>query len=615
MPESTSKHSLVKRIKDEFYKDWSDERRNKVEPTWLECYAAFRGDYSSGVLSKWLKSEGEGWRSKVFVRLTKMKVVSGVSQVVDPYFQGGMIPYGLSPTPVPEDMMGQLLQPADAESRARKMKDKIDDILVQCKMRKLQETSILERAIYGVSVLKAPIIRSKSVPRYRYVVPGLEQFPELANYPEIVDQYGRYVMQIEDHVSPGVEHPSIWDMFWDMEGESFQEGQGVIQRLWATPGMVRRLYEGNPQRYDKAAIERVISKANVKKDQNSSSSMDNDTPNRSEMMKTKRNILVLEFAGRVNVSDLKDTELGKAYDTTDDGKEVEILVTIADDEIIARPIENPLVNQTRPFFEAFWETIPHESTGVGVAENIRDSQMMTNSAVRLFVDNKALSGNVIMAGNPRNLAPGQSRSLYPGKFFELAEHVLDARMGLQFYNPPDVGNGLLDLVNMFERYADMEANLPNVTEGRGAKWDPKTAFGIDQLMQAANKAIGKTIENEDTGHTEPIVECFYHFLMATHPDQAIKGDYTCKATGVSTYNDRMLDANNLQSMMMFMMSNQLLTLYLNPYPALEEIARKRGIDPDRILIGNDQVEARAQALSGMLNPPQPTPGQFGGGPA
>jgi len=612
MTGTDGKSALVKKIRDEYYKDWSAERRNKLESIWLEDYAAFKGDYDSDILRKWRKAEGSDWRSKVFVRLTKMKVISGVSQVDDVYFQGGMIPYSLSPTPIPEDMAGMILNPSDAEARARKMKDKIDDTFTQCNMRKLQSTAILEKAIYGMSVLKSPIIRSRMVPRYRMIVPGLEQFPELAMYPEIIDQYGRYVLMQENHVFPGVEHPSIWDMFWDLEGESFQDGRGVMQRIWMDPGMLLRLYESNPLRYDKAAIKRVIEKARTKQGTGNSGQNEeaNDRPGRSELMKTRRNILVLEFAGRVNVRDLRDLMNTDEYD---DGKEVEILCTIADDEVIARPIENPLVNQVRPFFESFWEILPHESAGVGIAENLRDSQMMVNSGVRLFVDNKALSGNVIMAGNPRNLAPGQSRSLYPGKFFELAEHIIDSRMGLQFYAPPDVGNGLLDLVSLFERYADMEANLPNITEGRGARYDPKTAFGLDQLMQQANKAIGKVIELEDVGHTEPIVTAFYHFFMATHPDQGIKGDFTCKATGVGAYNDRMLDANNLQSFLMFMLSSNLLSIFANPLPALQEIARKRGIDPDKILIKDDQVEARVQAFAGMLQQPAPTPGPYGGG--
>ncbi len=212
-----------------------------------------------------------------------------------------------------------------------------------------------------------------------------------------------------------------------------------------------------------------------------------------------------------------------------------------------------------------------------------------------------------MAGNPRNLAPGQNRSVYPGKFFELAEHIQDARAGFMFFSPPDVGDGLLELINLAERFADQESNLPKLLEGEKSVGDPKTAFAFGKLVENANKALGKVIGNIDSGHTEPMVTGLYHWLMATDSDESIKGDYTCKANGFGVFNDRVVQGENLQMFLAFMLSNQMLQEWPNVEWFLNEIAIKRNIDPDLALKKFDQVVeermAKLQFEADQIAPP------------
>jgi hypothetical protein len=161
------------------------------------AYDAFRGDYTSDVLKRWKKLEGVEWRSRVFVRLTKIKVTTAISQIEDVYFQGNKVPFSITPTPVPSAYLsGATMDNQVAEMAANSMQDRIDDIFTQGNMQEQQSRSILEKAIYGMSVLKAPVIRSMQVPSYRIVVPGLEQFPGMALTPELVKQFGQYELQL-----------------------------------------------------------------------------------------------------------------------------------------------------------------------------------------------------------------------------------------------------------------------------------------------------------------------------------------------------------------------------------------------------------------------------------
>ncbi len=506
MPE----HALVGLIRDGYYKDWADQRRDTLETTWSLAYDSFRGEYSSGNLEKWKALEGTNWRSKVFVRITKMKVVSAVAQINDIYFQGGKIPFSVSPTPISDDMQGIFLPPDIADLRAKGMSRRIDDIFTECKAADLQKMAILEMAIYGMSVLKAPVMRQKERLRYRMQTPRIAAMADMMLGTQLAQKYSRHVLTPEMINVPVVEHPNLWDMFWDMEGD-FQDGQGVIQRVMMTPAMLRKY--ANIPGFDKAVIDRVI--ANAGSGGSASSSESNQGPGRDKMLNPKRNIRVLDFCGAVPVNKLKETKL---YNERDDGKEREIIAVIADGEIIYQPQKNPWPGNLRPYHPAVWEALPHESHGIGVPENLKDSQMMINGSVRTYIDNKSLSGNVLMAGNPRMLAPGQNRSVYPGKYFELAEAVTDARQALQFFSPPDVGGGILEMINLFERFADEESNLPKLLEGEKSVGDPKTAFAFSKLVEAANKALGNVIKNIDGGQTQPIVESLYHWLMVTDPD-------------------------------------------------------------------------------------------------
>ena len=584
----------------EFYKDWSDDRK-ELEDIWSMSYDAFRGDYSSGNLEKWKQLEGTTWRSKVFVRLTKMKIVSAVAQIEDVYFQGGKIPYAISPTPVPEDMGGILLDPKEAEARAKRMSQKIDDILTECKAQRKEMAAILEMAIYGMSVIEAPIIREKTRMRYQMQVPKLAGMADMFLGTQLSQKYARHIMVPETIKLPSVDHPRLWDIFWDMEGEDFQSNQGIIKRVWMSAGMLRT-YMDWPG-FDKAAIERAIGKG---KDRLGSSES-NEGPGREKLQNKRRNICVLNFCGRMPVSELENTSLWDEKEK--EGKERELVCVIAEDEIIYQPKKNPWPGDLRPYHPAFWEMLPHESQGVGIAENLKDSQMMVNASVRTFIDNKALSGNVLMAGNPRMLAPGQNRTVYPGKFFELAEHCVDARQALQFFSPPDIGSGMLEMINLLERFADEESNLPKLLEGEKSVGDPKTAFAFGKLVENANKALGKVIRNVDGGHTEPMISAFYHWLMATDPDESMKGDYTCKATGFGVYQDRIVQGENLQMFLTFMLSNEVLSGWPKIDKFLKEIAKTRNIDPDEFLksaeekMQEDTLKLQMMVAQAGLAPP------------
>jgi len=592
------------------YYDWcKDERKQSLEPNWGMAYDAFKGDYSSQYLDRWKELEGHDWRSKVFVRFTRRKIISAVSQIEDIIFQGGQLPYTIAPTPIPENVSGMFLPPEEADFRAENMKKRIDDINSENKYERVLRSSLLERAIYGMSIHKAPVIRPKQYLQVQFQAPRLAGAMDMVFGTQMSQKYGRHVMTPQTRVDPVIEHCNLWDIFWDMEAPDFQSGVGVIHRIMMSPGMLRRLEE--QPGYDKGAIDQVISGYNDIENKTSGTSED---PNRQKLQKRRRGIEVVEFWGAVPKKELSGRE--EVLAQNNDGREVEITATVAyypgsDGVELRPPTPNPLPLKRRPFNVGYWEEQPHSLIGVGMAENIQDAQMMINGAYRCFIDNKAFSSSLMLAFTSGALKPGQNMSPRVGGTYEFQDHIKDIRQALQWIAPPDNGAGTLDLISLAERFGDEDSGHPKLMQGETATHSPKTAFETSQLLEAANKQIGRVIRNQDEGLIEPDIEAQYHYLLLTEEDESIKGDFTSQATGFAGYNDKIIRRQSLMGLIQFQLSNEILTMLLKAPDAIRELWRVNNFDPDQFLKTDEELEMdMANAMAGVAGvEPPPVEGE------
>ncbi len=74
----------------------AENGRYSYEQRWLQAYKNFRGIYDS--TTQYRDSE----RSKVFIKITKTKVLAAYGQIVDILFANKKFPMVVEPTPVPE---------------------------------------------------------------------------------------------------------------------------------------------------------------------------------------------------------------------------------------------------------------------------------------------------------------------------------------------------------------------------------------------------------------------------------------------------------------------------------------------------------------------------------
>ena len=74
----------------------SENARKFDEQRWLKAYRNYRGVYGNDMAFT------ESEKSKVFVKITKTKVLAAYGQMIEDLFSSGKFPVGVEPTPVPE---------------------------------------------------------------------------------------------------------------------------------------------------------------------------------------------------------------------------------------------------------------------------------------------------------------------------------------------------------------------------------------------------------------------------------------------------------------------------------------------------------------------------------
>ena len=76
----------------------SENSRIYDERRWLKAYRNYRGLYGPEMAFR------ANEKSRVFVKITKTKVLASFGQIIEVLFSGGKFPLGISPTQVPEDL-------------------------------------------------------------------------------------------------------------------------------------------------------------------------------------------------------------------------------------------------------------------------------------------------------------------------------------------------------------------------------------------------------------------------------------------------------------------------------------------------------------------------------
>ena len=454
---------------------------------------------------------------------------------------------------------------------AKKMEKKIKDQLDESNASKQLRSTAFEMALFGTGVMKGPFAVDKE-------------------YPSWGDD-GEYNPSIK--TVPFTSHVSIWNFYVDPDADNMDEAQYVIERHKMSRSQLRGLKK-RPF-FRNSVVDEVIDmgESYYKK-------YWEDDLNDYQVDKGVDRFEVLEFWGVVDTKLLEENEVD-IPETLKDVDQLQANIWVCNNKII-RLVLNPFKPAKIPYYAVPYELNPYSLFGIGIAENMDDTQTLMNGFMRMAVDNAVLSGNLIFEVDETNMVPGQDLSVYPGKVFRRQGGAPGQGIfGTKF---PNVSNENMQLFDKARVLADESTGFPSFAHGQtGVSGVGRTASGISMLMNAASGSIKTVIKNVDDYLLRPIGEAFFSFNMQFDYDKEIKGDLEVKARGTES-----LMANEVRSqrLMQFLQvsSNPALAPFAKfPY-IMREIAKSMELDPDKVTNNIDEAARQAEIMK-QQQPPQP----------
>ena len=629
--------NIISYVMDRYQK--SEDVRRQDEERWLRAYRNYRGIYGPDVQFT------EAEKSRVFIKVTKTKTLAAYGQIVDVLFANNRFPLTVDPTELPdgvvdsvhfdpqmpeqlrEDSMDELVSPygykndgreipkgataktlresigslADklrdisgvkegpgvtptavtfepAMIAAKKMQKKIQDQLEESNASKHLRSTAFEMALFGTGVMKGPFAVDKEYPNW--------------------NDDGEYDPVFK--TVPQVSHVSVWNFYPDPDASNMDEAQYIIERHKMSRSQLRALKK---RPYFRAS---VIDEAVAYGENYEKKYWEDDLADYAPDQGIDR-FEVLEYWGMVDVEMLLEygVDIPKELEEID---ELQANVWICNGKVL-RMVLNPFKPARIPFMAAPYELNPYSFFGVGIAENMDDTQTLMNGFMRMAVDNAVLSGNLLIEVDETNLVPGQDLSVYPGKVFRRQGGAPgQALFGTKF---PNVAQENLQLFDKARVLADESTGFPSFAHGQtGVMGVGRTASGISMLMGAASGTIKTVIKNVDDYLLRPLGEGLFRFNMQFDFDPEIKGDLEVKARGTES-----LMANEVRSqrLMQFLQvaSNPALAPFAKFQYIIREIAKSLDLDPDKVTNDINEAAIQAELMKGF----QQEQAQQGGAPA
>ena len=631
------KDSLVAFINERYKR--AEDSRYADEQRWLRAYRNYRGLYGPDV--KFTDTE----KSRVFVKVTKTKTLAAYGQIVDVLFGNNRFPLSVNPSVLPDGVaesvhinvdpnaqqagnalnsitqsaaskpylldgsttlkpgetlsdlknrLGPLQTKLEAVSdrivegdgttpstvtfhpamvAAKKMEKKIHDQLQESGASVHLRSMAFEMALLGTGVMKGPFAVDKEYPNW--------------------NEDGEYEPLVK--TVPECSHVSVWDFYPDPEAKSMDDAEYVVQRHKMSRTQLRALK--NRPYFMKDGVEMAVAKGPDYIQKYWEMTMEDD-----DTQPTSERWEVLEFWGFVDVELLEEhgVKIPKALKDLD---EVNANVWVCNGEVL-RMVLNPFKPARIPYYATPYEHNPYSFFGVGIAENMDDTQTLMNGFMRMAIDNAALSGNLIIEVDETNLVPGQDLSVYPGKVFRRQGGAPgQAIFGTKF---PNVAQENMQLFDKARVLADESTGFPSFAHGQtGVSGVGRTASGISMLMSAANGSIRTVVKNVDDYLLRPLGKAFFAFNMQFDFDESIRGDLEVNASGTES-----LMANEVRSqrLMQFLQvaQNPVLAPFAKMDYIIREIAKSMDLDPDKVTNSMQDAAIQAEILKGFQAPaPQP----------
>ena len=645
--EENLRNNLVGLINDRYTSAKSS--RDLDEQRWLTAYHNYRGLYGKNIRFR------ESEKSRVFVKVTKTKVLAAFGQLVDVVFGANKFPIGISETKIPEgvpkyahitpgvetsqpevqeevespfdvgyegdgrvlkpgatygkgkfedikldkqaeekDMLTEGLSPdpqalelSPAQEAARRMEKIIHDQIEESNGASEIRNALFESALFGTGIVKGPFNFNKTLHRWTEGEDGNRTYSPV------------------DVRVPRLEFVSIWDFFPDPNATNVNESEYVFHRHRMNRTQLLSL--GKMPYFDKEAIRTCLQMGPNYVEEDYEQELKDDSRN-DEYGSSQ--FEVLEYWGVMDAEYCRQVGMEIPEDV-DDLDEVQINAWICNGQML-RSVVNPFTPFRIPYHAFSYEKNPYSFFGIGVAENMDDSQKIMNGHARMAIDNLALSGSVIFDVDETALVGGQSMEIYPGKVFRRQAGVPGTAInGLKF---PNTTNENMQMFDKFRQLADEQTGIPSYSHGQtGVQSMTRTASGMSMLLGAASLNIKTVIKNLDDFLLKPLGEAYFQWNMQFLESKlGVDGDLEVKATGTNSLMQKEVRSQRL-TMFLQTAANPAVAPFIKMNKLISELAYSLDLDPDELMNDPEEAAIMAQIIGMQNNVGQTTGAEAGPG--
>ena len=625
----------------------SERARQSDEDRWLEAFHNYRGQYYKNVTFR------EHEKSRVFVKVTKTKVLAAYGQLIDVLFSANKFPISVEETKVPEgaseyahlNPVKETLQNAgpsvEGGSDQSMPPEQMTLLGFEGDGRELpkgatfsglQEDKEFLGSLKGELGDEAVKEGSAPLPEMAQIRPAtkLARRMEKLIHDEIDESSGsqelrnaifesvllgtgiikgpftfnktlhRYVKnedgtrsyQPEQVKVPRLEFVSAWDFYPDPNAKNIEECEYVVHRHKLNKNQLRDLLD-RPFFDKEAVLETLQDGPNYRNRTFETQIKNEDDANTYDQDRFE----VLEFWGCVDKKVLEDAQI-PVPEGMDDEKEMQINAWVTENRVL-RMVVNPFKPYRIPYNAFPYEKNPYSFFGIGVPENMKDAQQIMNGHARMAIDNLALSGSLVFDVDESALVAGQNMDVYPGKIFRRQAGMPgQAIHGLKF---PNTSTENMMMFDKFRQLADESTGIPSYSHGQtGVQSMTRTASGMSMLLSAANLNIKTVVKNLDDFLLKPLGEAYFQWNMQFYEgDLAIEGDLEVKATGTSSLMQKEVRSQRL-TMFLQSVQNPAIAPFVKIPELIKELAYTLDLDPEAVI--NDPNEAEIYAkIIGLQN--------------
>jgi hypothetical protein len=620
----------------------AEQAREFDEQRWLTAYHNFRGIYGKHVRFR------ESEKSKVFVKVTKTKVLAAFGQLVDVVFGTGEFPIGVRETRLPEgiskyvhisegqsnietsapiaydtedqeaaeptdpydvgyvgdgrddvlaagstltgtkDVLDETLEEAGTElsegahpspqipemapakKAARNMQTLIHDQIEESGGSSELRNALLESALFGTGIVKGPFNYNKTISRWTTDEDGERNYDPL-----------------EVRV-PRIEFVSLWDFFPDPSATSIDDCEYIVHRHKMNKSQLRALTR--MPFCNKDAIRECLQMGANYTEKDYEHELKDDQ--RTEEYGSSQ-FEVLEYWGIMDAEYAREVGM-ELPDEVDDLDEVQVNAWVSNGKLL-RGVVNPFTPYRLPYNAFPYERNPYSFFGIGVAENMDDSQQIMNGHARMAIDNLALAGSLVFDVDESALVGGQSMDIYPGKVFRRQAGMPgQAIHGVKF---PNTSNENMMMFDKFRQLADEQTGIPSYSHGQtGVQSMTRTASGMSMLLGAASLNIKTVIKNIDDFLLKPLGEAYYQWNMQFFEGELdIQGDLEVHAMGTNSLMQKEVRSQRL-TMFLQTAQNPAIAPFVKISKIVSELAYSLDLDPNEILNDPDEAAIMAQII-------------------